>query len=813
MNNLLQDLRFAARMLLKRPGFTLIAALTLSLGIGANTAIFSVIDGTLFRSLPYTNPDRLVFLWGKHAGQGDQFQQVSFLDFGDIRERNEVFDEVAAIFVRSWTLSGGDQAERVNGLLVSPAIFRLLGVEAAVGRTFLPEEELPGKGKVVILSHRLWTNRYGSDPGITGKTITVNGESLSVVGVMPDGFDLEFPIDASFSIADNDLWMPLSSDHRLAGSRGIFTYEVITRLKPGVTIEQARSNLALIGAQLEQAHPETNKGRSFALISALDQMVGNVRPMLLLLLAAVGTVLLITCVNVANLLLGRAAARQREIAIRAALGASAWRIMRQLLTESLLLAVVGALGGLLMASWTVSLLIQFPGINLPRAEEIGVDSRALGFTLGLSILTGLLFGLAPAVIATRRDFQSPLRDGGQKVIGSGHRRSRSLLIVSQLALAFMLLASAGLLTRSLYALLNVDAGFRTENLLTFAVSPPPGKYSQPMQVAELHKRLKGRIESLPGVQSTGVVSSLPMSGHNTGSAVIVEDRPLAPGEQAPAIGWQTVLPGYFSMIGVPILRGRDFREDDFSRSAHVTIISASLARQVFPGEDPIGKRVTYGAPGSQPDWHEIIGVVGDTHHRSLDERPRPRAYDLLGQSGGMSMFVVVRTNGNPTEMANAARRAVHDMEPGAPVFLMATMDELLARATASRRFSMTLVGGFAIVALILAAVGVYGTFSYAVSQRTREIGIRLALGAQTRQVMNMIIGQGLKLTLIGVGIGLFGAIALTRLMESLLFGVSATDPLTFAGVALLLSGVALLACYLPSRRATKVNPMIALRCE
>ncbi len=813
MQTLWQDVRFGARMLVKKPGFTFIAVLTLALGIGANTAIFSVLDGVLFRSLPYPHADRLVFLWGQHAQQGKRFQQVSYPDFADIREQNEVFDDVAAIFGRSWTLSKEEQSERVNGLLVSPSIFRLLGVEAAVGRTFLPEEEQPGKGKVVILSHRLWANRFGSDTATMGKSITVNGENLTVVGVMPKGFDLEFPLDAAFSIADNDLWMPLPTDHPMASRRAVFTYEVVARLKPGVTLEQARSNLAVIGQRLKEAYPETNETRSFAVISALDQIVGNVRPVLLLLLAAVGTVLLVACVNIANLLMGRAAARQQEIAIRAALGASVWRIMRQLLTESLLLAVAGGLAGLLVASWTVSLLIQFPDINLPRIEEISIDGRVMGFTLGLSLLTGLLFGLLPALIAARRDFQSVLKEGGQKVISLEHRRSRSLLIVSQLALAFVLLVSAGLLTRSLSALLRVNPGFRTENLLTFAVSPPAAKYTQPKQIAEFYRGLKGRIENLPGVQSAGVVSSLPLSGHNTGSALRIESRPLQAGEQPLNIGWQTVLPGYFGLVGIPIVQGRDFQEEDFSRSAHVTIISESLAGQVFPGEDPIGKRITYGAPGLQTDWHEIIGIAGDVHHRSLDEQPNPRGYDLLGQHGGQSMFVVIRTDRNPADLANAARTAVHEVEPGAPVFLLATMDDLLSRTTATRRFSLMLVGGFALVALLMAAIGIYGVLNYAVRQRTREIGIRLAMGAQPRDVLKLIIGQGARLIGIGVSVGLLGALALTRLMESLLFEVSAADLLTFVAVALLLTLVALLACWIPARRAMKVSPMTALRYE
>ncbi|MCI0387431.1 MAG: ABC transporter permease [Acidobacteria bacterium] len=814
MQTLIQDLRYGARMLLKNPGFTLTAIITLALGIGANTAIFSVIDGVLFRPLPYSNPDRLVFIWGRHAQQGDQLQQVSYLDFTDIRAQNEVFDDVAAMLTGAWTLSNGtgeSSAERVGGMLISPELFRLLGVGVAAGRAFLPEEGQPGKDRVVMLGHRLWQRRFGSDPSRVGKPITLDGESYLVVGVLPPGIDLEFPLDPSFTIENNDIWMPLTSAHHLAGNRAIFTFEVIARLKPGIDLRQAQTSLATIGRRLEEAHLATNKGRSFTLVRALDHMVGQIRPTLLVLLAAVGAVLLIACANVANLLLGRTATRQREIAVRAALGAGRWRIIRHLLTESLLLALLGGLAGLLLAVWTVDLLANFSGTNLPRMEEIRVDYRVFGFTCGLSLLTGMLFGLAPALIASRSDLQLVLKEGGQKM--AGQRRASSLMVVSEVALALILLVTAGLLTRSFVSLLNVNPGFKTENALTFKVSPPAGRYPDLQKTLNYYRQLVTRLESLPGVRSVGVVRTLPLSGSNIGSALRIEGRTLAPGEQPPGVGWQAALPGYFQMMGIPLLRGRDFLEEDYSRSQHVTIINETVARRFFPNEDPIGKRVTYGLPGPQPDWHEIIGVVGDVRHLTLDAEPDPRAYDLFGQSGGRAMFVVIRTTGDPSDVTALALNQVRELDPEVPVYEMTTLSELLARSAAPRSFSMLLVGGFALIALALAAVGIYGVLSYSVSQRTPEIGIRLALGAQTSDVLRLTVVQGMKPVLIGIAIGVVAAIALTRLTSKLLYGVSATDLVTYTGVASLLAVVALVACYIPARRATKVDPMVALRYQ
>ena len=812
-DEMFQDLRYGARMLVRQPGFTFVSALTLALGIGANTAIFSVVNAILLRPLPYQNPDRLVFVWGRHAGQPDELQQISYPDFNDIRQQNRVFDEISAMFIQAWTLTGQGEADRVVGLMVSSNIFRLLGVQPMLGRAFTPEEEQPGKERVAVFSHRLWQKRFGADPEVIGRAVTLNGESYTLIGVLPPGFDLEFPLSPSFSIADNDVWTPLTSAHPRAGNRGIFTYEVIARLKPGAALEQARADLTTIGRQLEQAYGGTNKGRSFNPVPAHEHMVGHVRRLLLVLLAAVGSVLLITCVNLANLLLSRATVRRKEMAIRAALGAGRARIVRQLLTESLLLASLGGLVGLGLAIWAAPFLANFPGVNLPRAEEVRVDYYALGFTFCLSLATGALFGLAPALAATRADLHGGLKEGGWQSAAPGQRRLSQLLIVSETALALMLLVGAGLLTGSFLALLKVNPGFKMERALAFTVSISPTRYTDQQQAARFFQRLTDKLKILPGVQTVGAVSSLPLSRHTAGSAARVEGRQSPPGEQPTRIGWQTVTPDYFKTMGMQLLRGRDFSSDDLARTAHMTIINESLAQRIFPGADPLGKRVTFGGGGTQPDWHEIIGVVSDTRHLSLDDQPQPRAYDLFGQHGGRAMFVVARVAGDPASLAGAVRAEVRQLDAEAPVYEMTTLEELVARSAATRRFSMSLIGALALIALALAAVGVYGVINYSVSQRTREIGIRMALGARGRDVIKLVIGQGLRLTLIGVACGLTAALALTRLMRSLLFGVSATDPVTFVGVAALLTFVALLACWIPARRAAKVAPLMALRHE
>lgn len=800
----MNDLRFALRMLAKKPAFTLMVLLTLALGIGANTAIFSVVNAVLLDPLPYKNSDRLVVLWARHAQMEDDRVQISYPDFSDMREQSGVFENAAAILRDQWTLSGDGDPIRVDGLRVSTSFFRLLGVEAEVGRTFLPEEDQEGRDQIAILSNELWKSRYGSDPGIAGRQIKLGDGNYTVIGVMPGGFDLEFP---SSSV---DVWVPLSDRNQFAGNRQVFTFQIVARLKDDVSLDQAQAALSAVGNRLEQSYPQSNTGRSFHFLSLRDQLIGDVRPLLLMLMCAVGMVLLIACANIANLLLVRANMRRKEMAIRSALGANRWRLIRQMLTESLLLAVAGGAVGLLMADWIIDALRSSSGAAIPRAGEIGIDARALGFTLGLSTLTGIFFGLLPALAASRVELTHTIKEGEP---ASGRSRLRGFFVVGEVSLAQMLLIGAGLLAMSLVSLLWVNPGFDEKNAMTFRVSLPADRYREKHQVTGFYRQLAERIQSLPGVQSVGIVSSLPLSEQNTGSALSIQGRPLQPGEQPPTIGWQFASPGYFSAMGIPLIRGRDFAEQDIENPNHVTIIDETMARRHFAGEDPIGKRVYYGLPGAQEHWHEIIGVVGSVRHASLDADPSPRAYDLLGQSWDRQISFVVRTEGDATGIAATARSAAQSLDSETPVYGVATLEELASRSTARRRFTMFLVGSFAALALLLAGTGIYGVISYSVVQRTREIGIRLALGASRSDVLRLVARQGMSLALVGIATGLAGAFALTRLMQTLLFEVSPNDPATFALVSSLLFVIALVACFVPARRAARVDPMIALRYE
>jgi len=819
MESLLQDLRFGARMLLKNLGFTLIAVLTLALGIGANSAIFSVVNSVLLRQPPYPEPQRLVMVWSDRpqlqARTGMTEFPVSAADFTDWRDQNQGFEQIAAFHSQSLNLTGGGEPEVLGVVRASVNLFALLGVEVRHGRVFLPEEDQPGASRVAVLSDGLWQRRFGADPKIIGQTISLNNEPYTVVGVAPP--DFQFPrkaeLPAGFGFPrEVDLYIPLALTPEQRNNRGRHYLAVIARLKPQTGFEQAQAEMVGIAGRLERQYPDLNRNKSVRLVAFHQQVVGKARSGLLTLLGAVGFVLLIACANVANLLLARAAARQKEMAIRAALGAGRPRVIRQLLTESLLLATSAGALALLLAVWGVDLLRTILPDNLPGADEVGVDHRVFGFTLVVSLGAGILFGLIPALQASRTDINETLKEGGRSSGGGGHNRFRGLLVVAEIALALALLVGAGLMLRSFVRLMSVDPGLDPQNVLTMDIRLLRSKYPPPQQAA-FFRQLLERLRALPGVQSVGAVYPLPLSGAEEGMGFGIEGRPpLPPGERRNA-GPRWVSPDYFKALKIQLLKGRVFTEGDGSDTPPVLVINEAMARQYWPNEDPIGSRVSFNSRDNQPIWREIVGVVKDVRHTALDKEPRPQMYFPFTQFPSAFMTLVARTDGDPLGLVAAVRGEVQAIDRDQPISNIHTMEELVAGSVSQRRFNLLLLGVFAGVALLLAAVGIYGVMSHSVEQRRHEIGVRMALGAQTRDVQLLIIRRGMALALLGVALGLFASFALTRALKSLLFGVSATDPLTFGVIALLLTAVALLACYIPARRATKVDPLTALRHE
>jgi putative ABC transport system permease protein len=811
MESMLQDLRFGFRMLARKPAFTIVAALTLALGIGANTAIFSVVNTALLRPLPYKAADQLMIVWEDGSKYGFPKDTPAPANFIDWRDQNTVFESMAAIADNTFNLTGAGEPEKIEGQRVSASFFPLLGAEPLLGRFFLPEEDQPAAARVVIISYGLWQRRFASDPDIAGKPLTLNDQSYTVVGVTQKDFRSPDPYQVAQE--ENALYVPIAFDSNEASNRGGHYLIVYARAKPGVSVNQAQAEMDTIAARLQQQYPETNMSIGATVVSLREQLVGDIRPALLILLGAVGFVLLIACANVANLLLARAVARQKEIAIRAALGATRRRLVGQMLTESLLLSALGGAAGLLLAWFGLRLLSALLPPNLSQASGVAIDATALGFTFLISLLTGAFFGLAPALQSSKPDLNETLKEGGKGSSSGGRSRLRNLLVVSEVALALVLLIGAGLLINSFLRLRNVDPGFNPNNLLTMKVVLPRSKYADDAKRIAFYDELLQRVESLPGVESAGLITNLPLIFHGNNAGVTIEGRPEPPPDEIPIAIVRAISPSYFRAMGIPLRSGREFNRQDAPDAPGAIIVSETAARVFWPGEDPIGKRLKMGSFNSDDPWLSVVGVAKDVRQFELDIEPKPQVYFPYTQSGYFAPDLMARVAGNPLSLAAAVRSEVWAIDKDQPVSNISTMDLIMAESLARERFNVVLLAIFGAVAMALAAIGIYGVMSYAVTQRTREIGIRMALGASSGEVLKLVVGQGAKLVSAGVAIGIVSAFALTRLMESLLFSVSATDPATFAIISAALAAVALIASYIPARRATKVDPMVALRYE
>ncbi|HEU0176236.1 MAG TPA: ABC transporter permease [Blastocatellia bacterium] len=804
MQTLWQDLRYGARMLLQKPGFTLIAVITLALGIGANAAIFSVVNGVLLRPLPFKDPDRLMLIRETKLPQFPEFS-VSPGNFLDWRKQNTVFERLVAFNGVSFNMIGAGDPEQIRGMKVTDGFFAMLGAQPLLGRDFLPEEDQPGRDNVVILNYGLWQRRFGGDPKILNQTLTLSGQSYTVIGVMPATFRFGGP--------DLDLWKPMAFTAQETQIHGGHWLGAIGRLKPGATENHARAEMITIAGRLAAQYPDANTGWSVKLMPLLEYTVRSVKPALIVLLCAVAFVLLIACANVANLLLARAAGRQKEIAIRTAVGAGRARIIRQLLTESGLLALLGGAAGLALAKWGMDLLLKLAPQGLPRMNDVSLDGRALAFTAVVTLLTGVIFGLVPALQSSKPNLNETMNDTGRgSTEGRQRQLVRSALVVLEVASALVLLVGAGLFIKSFWRLQQVDPGFNPDNTLTLTVSLPRTKYPEDTQRIAFFQQLLENVGALPGVQAAGATNPLPLTG-DTVLAFVVQGRPALPPGAGQSTNFYAASADYFKALGIPLRRGRLFTERDVRDSPHVAVINETMARKIFPDEDPIGKRITFDGGGKNPDWYEIVGIVGDVKQYGLDQATPMQTYEPYTQQTYSSMTLVARTAGDPAKLTAAIRNAVLQLDKEQPIANIRTLDEILSTSVAQQRFSTLLLGIFAAVAMLLAAVGIYGVLSYAVTQRTHEIGIRVALGAARSDVLRLVVGAGMRLTLLGVGAGLAAAFALTRLMSTLLFDVSATDPMTFGLIALLIVTVALLACWVPARRATKVDPMVALRIE
>jgi putative ABC transport system permease protein len=814
-----QDVRYAARMARQAPAFTAVVVLTLALAIGATTAIFSVADGVMLRPFPYPDIDRIMIL--NETVRGGQSLSVAWPNFQDWRDQNEVFEQFGLYRAMTVNLTGGDQPERLNGTLVSSEVFKALGIQAQAGRTFLPQEDQPGADHVVVVSDRLWRSHFNSDPALVGRTMILDGQAHAIVGIVPPG--MRFPSRLT------DVWLPLGLFvDTFPADRGTHPgLTVIGKLKPGVSLEQANANMDAIARRLEKQYPMLNTDHTAVILPYYEQIVQNIRPALLTLIGAVGFVLLIGCANLANLMLARADRRQREIAVRAALGAEPYRLFQQLLIESVLLSLFGGALGALMAVWGVNAFVASRPTSIPRIDLIAVDLRVLAFTAAVSIITGILFGLAPALRASSPDLLGSLKEAARSSTSAAGRRLRSGLVVAEVALALVLLIGAGLMVKSFGRLMALDLGFNPARVVTMRLALPGAKYPELARWLAFHQELVSRIGSLPAIEAAGLNSAVPLEGGGAESEVIYEGQPPPRSVQEPGTMclFQMSSPDYFRAMGIPLLKGRSFTEHDTAESSLVAVVDDTLVRRLFPNADPIGKRIAFEFRGHGPDdprpiWREIVGVVRHVHHYGLiGEPPNVQVYapfqqiPIWFQQRRPSMALVARTTLDPERLAASIRREVAALDRDIPIYRIQTMDTYLTQNTEQSRLSVMLLSVFSALALVLAVLGIYGVLSYVVGLRSQEIGIRMALGATCDDVLRLIVGHGMLLATVGIVLGLGASWGITKSLGALLFEVSPHDPATFALITLLLAAVAFVACYLPGRRATRVDPAITLKSE
>ncbi|HVR10052.1 MAG TPA: ABC transporter permease [Thermoanaerobaculia bacterium] len=806
MAGLVLDLRTALRRLAKNPGFALLVILPLAFAIGANSAIFSIVNAILLHPLPYERPERLVAIWGAESQSSTDRNDLSPPDYFDLAKQSQSFEQIgAATPYWSVNLTGVAEPEKLATEVTTANLFRVLGVAPLLGRGFAASNDLPGGRREVILSHGFWQRRFGGDPGVLGRALSLDGDGFTVIGVMPASFTYLSP--------QTDVYLPLSYVSDRLELRSQYFLRAVGRLKPSATVVRARGEVAAIGGRLAREYPQSNAGRGFDLAPLQETVVGGVRPTLAILLGVVAFVLLIACANVANLLSLRAVRQQRQVALRVALGAARGRVVRGLFVESATFALLAGCLGLALAALGVHAFASVAPPNLPRAREIGIDGTVVVFTLGLSLLTAFLFGVLPALQTVRTDVNEALKEGARGATGGAGARLRSLLVVVELSLAIILLVGAGLLLQSFVYLRAVKPGFNPHRVLTFEALLPGTKYSTSQQKAQFFTDLVDKLATLPGVAAVGGINYLPLSDGGASAEIRVEGQPTPPGTPAPSTDARVVTSGYFSAMGIPLRAGRSFSPDDTTRAPLVVVINQTLRDRLWPGQDPLGKRIQLGPPNPRAPWITVLGVVGDVRAHGLAAEPSPQAYIHMLQSAPTGMSIVVRSQMAPAQLAAAVRRDVHTLDPDLPVSNITTLDERLASSISRERLLTALLGIFALVALMLGLIGVYGVISYSVAQRTREIGIRMALGARRGVVLKQIVAEAMSLALAGVLVGLAGAAALSRFMASLVHGISPTDRVTFAGIAALMVAASLLASYLPARRAARANPAVALRID